>query len=320
MERTGLSGRRGVSWLILRVAVLSLTIAAAAGPAAAGPAPPPCGEATAPQCGGQCPAGQRCVASPDTFSRIAVTLALLCPDASVAPIQQESQAANGECECAEVRCGGVVLGQDQGCCNGRPFTLGLQGCCKGAIVDAGAPCECNEEAIDLAVAGCCGEQGSEQPFDPALEACCQQPVAAGACSGHLSTISTFNLGFDCCAGPDASSSRFCDGQCAGSECAASGGCCQCEGCLAGPQCVDAGASTVIDGIPIGCAVGCLAESCLDFENVTHLANSMCTEGGSCVPREPVPAATPTSLVVAVGLLVAASGLAFARRRRWWPGS
>jgi hypothetical protein len=178
----------------------------------------------------------------DTFSRLVIRINGDCPEARAEPIEQEAQAANGECECAEVRCGGVPLGPDQGCCNGRPFTLGTEGCCHGVIVDASTPCKCQGEAIDLAVAGCCGSI-----FDPALETCCHQVEGGEACNVDIYTTSTFNLGFDCCPGPVASESEFCDGQCVGSECAASGGCCQCSGCLAGPQCVAGGAESIEGG-------------------------------------------------------------------------
>jgi hypothetical protein len=312
MKRTRTAGGKRNFPVSLLVAALALIIAAA-GPATAGSPAIPCGEATAPQCGGQCPLGQRCIASAGALTSIGIFAFAACGNARE-PVRHEAQGANGECECAEVRCGGAPLGQDQGCCNGRAFTLGTQGCCNGVLVDADTACECDGLSIDLAVTGCCGEEDNEQIFYPALQTCCQQPVTTEGCSGNVSTTSTFNLGFECCPGPVASASQFCDGQCAGSECASSG-CCQCTDCIVGPQCA-AGGPTLIEGIPIACAVGCFSEACnfSDLDLVQH-PGGICTESGSCLATvAPVPAATHAGLVLAIGALVAASGLAFVRRR------
>src|SRR5690606_22705257 len=83
--------------VFLLVAVWSWT------PAEAGT---PCGSSLASQCNGACPEGQRCVPSFDTFSTLIVVSESTCQETE--PLHQAASAANGGCECAEVRCGGEI--------------------------------------------------------------------------------------------------------------------------------------------------------------------------------------------------------------------
>jgi len=296
--------------LVIGVALgLIVTVVVAAGirPAKA-LIPPACSEAGAPTCGGTCPEGLRCIATSDALSSIAISASLTCGAAQ--PVRRERAASDGGCECADVRCGGAPLAQDQGCCNGHPFTLGVQGCCHGQIVAAGEPCNCNGTAINLATTACCGEAENAQTYNPAVAACCEQMNTTESCQVVVSTTSTFNFGFDCC--PSTGQVQFCDGQCHGSQCE-SIGCCRCESCFGQEAACAPGGKTVVEGIEVACIVGCLDQACTNNANQIDMA--MCTEAGACVAEAPAPTVSRGGLLVTVLVLAAGGAIAIARRRR-----
>lgn len=297
--------KRSVFFLGVRICEVALAIVVLGCVPAFAVGPLPCGEVTIPQCGGTCPDGQRCIATSDFL--LVVTAVATCGPTE--PLRSEAAAQNGDCECAVVPCGGVPLAQNQGCCNGRAFTLGTQGCCHGVIVDATQACECGE-SIDLATTGCCGDT---TPFDPALQTCCQQPVTQEGCTGTVSTVSSFNFGFDCCPSAVATASEFCDGRCEGSTCESDAACCQCEECFEAPRCA-AGGPTVIEGLPIACLVGCFTQACFQLE-ATQVDGGTCTEDGRCVRPAVTPAVSRGGMLLAAGLLAATGGLALMRLRK-----
>lgn len=301
--------------------------------------PVPCGESGSPVCGGTCPAGTRCI---DT-NNLQLTIILL-----VATGTDEEQGATTSCECVEVRCGGVPLENGQGCCNGTPFTIGLQGCCNGEIVPVDSECFCgslrlaqeqiNGPTIDLRERGCCElgfpVRATDPPTESGLFDTTFNVAEGGCCQRRLlgenfpedpfvatEATYTFGTGLDCCPdGPialpeelDVNLQEALDlaGLCAGTcfeSECATQDCCRCEGCI-----------EEIEGTCISAGSQSTCESlCSTFgcEGVTYVANAMCTEDGSCIPSATAaPAASSTGLVTLLLALMAIGGFAIVARRR-----
>lgn len=155
LGRIGRTGRAMWGVLASAAVVGALLTVVPAERGQAGPTPILCGDATAPTCGGACPSGLRCVSLRSGFVKVEGTGP--SPDTSAEPASQAgaAPAMGPDCECEEVLCGGVPLENGQSCCNGTPFTIGVQGCCRGVVVAANASCDC-PGPIDLASQSCCG--------------------------------------------------------------------------------------------------------------------------------------------------------------------
>jgi hypothetical protein len=263
----------------------------------------PCGEVTAPVCGGVCPSGQRCV---PTFAVIDIFVVLngqmsQPPSPGNAPPEEE-------CQCIEALCGGVTLADGQGCCNGVPYQIGVQGCCDGQLQAVDAPCDCTD---DLSASGCCSIVFDGQPqiieYPPDIAACCQHSLTIAGFPATTLSVYTLNAGVDCCGA--AGAPQLCGGTCEGSECAATG-CCTCSDCLTTNEAFCAAADT-----ELGCAAACFLEG-LCFENPARFDNGVCSEAGNCRLTNPAeaPAVSNAGLFAAIGLLTLVAGGAFARRR------
>jgi hypothetical protein len=262
----------------------------------------PCGEVTAPVCGGVCPAGQRCVPA---FAEINI---FVVEQDQVHQPPSPGSAPQGECQCIEAVCGGVTLEDGQGCCNGVPYAIGVQGCCNGTVQGVDEPCDCTD---DLSASGCCsiffdgGTQTIEYP--PDVAACCQHSSTIAGVPVSVLSAYTLNAGVDCCGA--AGAPALCGGTCQGSECAVTG-CCTCGDCLItdGPFCAAADTE-------LGCAAACFLGG-LCFENPARFDNGVCSEAGTCQLTDPAeaPAVSHTGLFAAIGLLTLVAAGAFARRR------
>jgi hypothetical protein len=173
----------------------------------------------------------RCVSRISGFVRIVGTGPFAVSSAQPASQSGAAPAVGPpECECQEVLCGGTPLENGQSCCNGTPFTVGVQGCCRGIVVAAGATCDC-PEPIDLATQSCCGNGTLELPPVLAAQfACCNRPGLAAAYS--------LNTHYDCCpeSGPD-----FCFARCESGACVTDD-CCECDCGPQGSRCVPPGST------------------------------------------------------------------------------
>jgi hypothetical protein len=283
--------------------LLAAALVVAGASMASANAPVDCGESMAPQCGGACPAGQRCL---PTFAEIFI---VIVENEQVAQPASRGQAPQDECACFEALCAGVPLDDGQGCCNGVPFTIGVQGCCDGQIQDVGEPCDCTD---DLAELGCCTidfNGGSQSVlYDANGAACCQNSPSVGGVPATTLTAYTLNSGVDCCSS-GGSASQTCGGPCQGSECAASG-CCTCGEC----EGVDAPFCAVGD-TELGCDTACfLGGVC--FENLARFDNAVCSRTGACQVTDPAaaPTVSQTGMFAAIGILLLVAAGALARRR------
>ena len=260
----------------------------------------PCGDELAPGCDGTCPTGQRCVRSDHFFDSETIV------EGTLPARPRNPQAPDGRfgCECLSVLCGGEPLADNEGCCNGRRFTFGLQGCCAGVVQSVSEPCaDC-----DLSVTGCCsltiGESAAGFEFDLHNATCCQQHVMVGGFPGINVIEYAFSTGVDCC--PSATTSTLCPGTCEGSTCIA-GGCCSCTECLFTSQtCAESDRAE-------NCFLACSASACQGFSD-PFTQQSVCSGDGACVAAPSVPATSHTGLGVTIASLVLVAGFAIARRR------
>jgi len=327
--------------LLLVLVVVSF----AASTAHAGFPIPPCGEVTAPQCNGECPAGTRCT---DLTEQL-LTLARFAE--SMDPASASPQGLLEDCGCLEVRCGGELLEDGQGCCNGQAYEIGAEYCCNGAI-SMSPMCDCGEGTVDLASGGvCCGVDG-EAEFTEDNVACCTNGSTA------FSTYS-YNVPFDCCAG-ETCGGRCEQGQCVGSDC------CNCIafdseepppvcatadsdiGCLAAcflsgptvgffcpPEFVDpqdelcSEASVRTEGgvcTENGCATPTATATATATSTRVPVGGScadslqcedglFCVEGFCTAVAAPAPAASSGALVATIAALVAIAALAIVRRKK-----
>ena len=260
---------------------------------------PQCGD-SGPACDGECPAGQRCISS-----AVSISVSTIFPPHGT-PQQPAEQGSEQEgCRCAEVRCGGELLEEDEGCCNGHKYTLGVLGCCAGIVVPVNEPCSCTD---DLGTQACCflrieGVGSTTIIYDPHQSACCQRIVVVDGFQGILQTGYSFSTGFDCCGGPTEAS--FCPGACQGAACVASG-CCVCSSCELGndDHCVAA-------DTPDGCNTQCFLDTC-DGDRLVQ--GGVCGVGASACGAV-APAASRWSLVLLVGVLGAIALIRLAQRTR-----
>jgi hypothetical protein len=302
--------------------------------------PVSCGESGSPVCGGTCPSGTRCI---DTENlQLAIVISIL--------VAEEEGVSPDSCQCVEVRCGGVPLENGQGCCNGIPFTIGVQGCCNGEIVPVDSECFCGSivdaqeqiqgPPVDLRENGCCGlgfvplppdssaEQGLFGPtFNVVEQGCCQRgsldnnllqngPVVLGSESTY-----TFGTGLDCCPGGpigplqdlelDLQDALDLAGLCAGT---CFGSECATQDCCRCEGCIEEIEGTCISaGSQSTCESLCSTFGC---EGATYVANAMCSEDGSCIPSATAaPAASSTGLFILLAALLAVGGFAILSRRK-----
>jgi hypothetical protein len=244
---------------------------------------PECGEAEAPQCNGECPAGTRCTQilnESASFLRIIEEVGAQGPQAGHVPEEPG-------CACLEVPCGGVPLEDGQACCNGQ-------------VINASDECFCSDE--------------------PNFSACC---FREGEFQGNSSVIDvqlamyTYNLPLDCCAG------TTCGGRCVGAECAASDCCVCEEfpddqvgpppACAAADS--DLGCLVACFFSPEGVGFFSIPEVGLGNQSGVRIEDGTCGEAGCIPPTAEAPAASSAGLAVSIACLVAIGVLALVRRRR-----
>jgi hypothetical protein len=293
--------RERFRWLVGRAAWALVAFVALRSPASAVQLTA-CGETQAPECAGVCPEGQRCLPV------LAEIFIVIVEGQDKSEPASKGNVPQAECACIEAVCGGVTLADGQGCCNGVPFTIGVQGCCNGTVQDVNEPCDCTD---DLTEAGCCSIEfdGGSQivEYSAHAAACCQHSLTVGGIPATSITAYTLNAGVDCCGA--AGAPRVCGGTCEGSECATTG-CCTCGDCDVADVPFCAAADT-----ELGCAAACFLEG-ICFEDLARFENGVCSESGACQVTDPAqaPAVSHGGLFAAVGLLMLVAAGAFARRR------
>lgn len=300
--------------------------------------PVPCGQSGSPVCGGTCPSGMRCIDTENLQVTISISVLLA----------EEEGTSPDSCRCVEVNCGGVPLENGQGCCNGTPFTIGVEGCCNGEVVPVDSECFCGDISgaqqvqgvpIDLHERGCCGVGSILPPTDSSTESgfldssfsvveegCCQRTLLDGNQTQDPLFVAsestyTFGTGLDCCPGGsivppedlelDIQEALDLAGLCAGTcfdSECASQDCCRCEACTD-----DLGDACIAAGSQSTCESLCTTLAC---EGATYVANAMCSEDGSCIPSAAAaPAASSTGLLALLAALLAVGGFAILGRRK-----
>ena len=191
--------------------------------------PTPCGEATAPVCGGVCPAGQRCLPA---FAEIVIFVVVngqVSQPPSPGARRNRSASASKPSAAAWLRRWARMLQR-------RSLHDRRAGMLRRSLQSVDEPCDCTD---DLSAYGCCSIVFDDEPqtieYPPLIAACCQHPQRSGRRLGdhadrlHVERRRRLLR--------RRGRAALCGGTCEGSECAVTG-CCTCDDCES-PTCPSA---------------------------------------------------------------------------------